>query len=140
MLSINISEVIWTVINFFLLYFLLKKFLFNPIVEHMDKRNEKVKQGFDAEKEALDALAKHDEELSARMDESRAEARRLIAAGKQADDAERAQALKAARADAAAERQNLRDKAIENDAASRRAIENSREKLAAALGARLMGR
>lgn len=140
MLSINISEVIWTVINFFLLYFLLKKFLFTPIVKHMDERNAKVKQGFDAEKEALDAVAKHDEELSARMDESRAEARRLIAAGKQADDAERAQALKAARADAAAERQNLREKAIENDAASRRAIEDSRAKLAAALGARLMGR
>ena len=140
MLSINISEVIWTVINFFLLYFLLKKFLFNPIVEHMDERNAKVKQGFDAEKEALDAVAKHDEELAGRMDESRAEARRLIAAGKQADDAERAQALKAARADAAAERQSLREKAIENDAASRRAIEDSRAKLAAALGARLMGR
>lgn len=140
MLSINISEVIWTVINFFLLYFLLKAFLFNPIVKHMDARNAKVKQGFDAEKEALDAVAKHDDELSARMDESRAEARRLIAAGKQADDAQRAQALKAARADAAAERQNLREKAIANDAASRKAIEDSREKLAAALGARLMGR
>ena len=27
MLSINISELIWTIINFFLLYFLLKHFL-----------------------------------------------------------------------------------------------------------------
>ena len=31
MLSINISELIWTIINFFLLFFLLKRFLFDPV-------------------------------------------------------------------------------------------------------------
>ena len=31
MLSINISELIWTIINFFLLYFVLKRFLFDPV-------------------------------------------------------------------------------------------------------------
>jgi len=140
MLTINISEVIWTVINFFLLYFILKALLFNPIVKHMDERNARVKEGFDAEKEALEAVSRHDEELEQRMDENRAEARRLIAAGKQADDAKRAQTLKDARADAANERQLLREKAVANDAASRDAIGLNREKLAAALGERLMGR
>ena len=38
MLSINISEVILTVLNFFLLYFLLKRFLYTPLIRFMDER------------------------------------------------------------------------------------------------------
>ena len=33
MLSINASELIWTIINFFLLFFVLKHFLFDPLLK-----------------------------------------------------------------------------------------------------------
>ena len=35
MISINLSELIWTIINFFLLMFLLKRFLYTPILRFM---------------------------------------------------------------------------------------------------------
>ena len=41
-MSIQPSVLIWTVISFFVLYFVLKKFLFTPILEVMDKREEKI--------------------------------------------------------------------------------------------------
>ena len=42
MLSINFSELIWTIINFFLLFFLLKRFLFDPVGRHLDERQAKI--------------------------------------------------------------------------------------------------
>ena len=38
MLSINISELVLTVISFFLLLFLLKHFLYDPLIRFMDER------------------------------------------------------------------------------------------------------
>ena len=52
MLSINISELIWTVINFFLLFFLLRHFLYKPICEHMDARQARIDAGLEKEREA----------------------------------------------------------------------------------------
>ena len=42
MLSINISELIWTIINFFLLFFLLKRFLYDPIIRFTDARRARI--------------------------------------------------------------------------------------------------
>ncbi len=41
-MNIQIDLVIWTVINFCLLYFVLKYLLFKPMLANMDKRNEKI--------------------------------------------------------------------------------------------------
>ena len=38
-MSINLSEVIWTMIGFFVLLLALKKLLFDPLLRHMDQRS-----------------------------------------------------------------------------------------------------
>ena len=52
---IFISELIWTVINFFLLMFLLKRFLFIPVIRFMEKR----KAGMDAKIKEEQAAETH---------------------------------------------------------------------------------
>ena len=42
MISINISELIWTVINFFLLLFLLNRFLYKPVISFMEERQARI--------------------------------------------------------------------------------------------------
>ena len=49
MLSINVSELIWTIVNFFLLYFLLKRFLYTPVVRFLDKRQARLDEALKQE-------------------------------------------------------------------------------------------
>ena len=42
MISINISDLIWTIINFLLFCFLLNHFLFKPVLRFMDDRQARV--------------------------------------------------------------------------------------------------
>ena len=65
MLSINISELIWTIINFFLLYFLLKRFLFTPVCRLLDERQAKIDAGLNAEKEAQAQVEANRERIAA---------------------------------------------------------------------------
>ena len=78
MLSINISELIWTVINFFLLLFLLRRFLYKPICEHMDARQARIDAGLEKEREAKASLRAADERLAAEEQAAREEARALL--------------------------------------------------------------
>jgi len=47
-LSINISELIWTVICFFVLLVVLKKLLFDPLVSFMAARDARIQDGLNA--------------------------------------------------------------------------------------------
>lgn len=78
MLSINISELIWGIINFFLLYFLLKRFLYMPLISFMDKRKAHIEEGYEAEKNALAEKEQAQEQIRAAQEQSRAEARQLL--------------------------------------------------------------
>ncbi len=78
MLSINISELIWGIINFFLLYFLLKRFLYTPLISFMDKRRQRIEDGYEDEKRALEEKEQVKEQVRAAQEQSRAEARQLL--------------------------------------------------------------
>ena len=47
-MSINISELIWTVICFFVLLVVLKKLLFDPLVSFMAARDARIQDGLNA--------------------------------------------------------------------------------------------
>ena len=66
MLSINISELIWTIINFFLLFFVLKRFLFGPLLSFMDARQAKIDAGTEAQREAQARLDENAQDLARR--------------------------------------------------------------------------
>jgi len=52
MLSINISEVIWTVIDFFVLFYVLRKLLYTPLRQFMAQRQNKIDAGIALRREA----------------------------------------------------------------------------------------
>ena len=57
-MSINISEVIWTILCFFALLFVLKTLLFGPLLRFMDERRRRIEAGTE---EALRAQEARDE-------------------------------------------------------------------------------
>ena len=77
MLSINISELVLTAISFFLLFFLLKHFLYDPLIRFMDERNARIEEGLDAEKQALAAVQANEMLLEAKRKESMDQAKHI---------------------------------------------------------------
>ena len=51
-MSINVSEVIWTIVCFFALLFVLKKFLFDPLVRFMEARQASIDEGHEKARQA----------------------------------------------------------------------------------------
>jgi F-type H+-transporting ATPase subunit b len=138
MLSINFSELIWTIINFFLLYFLLKRFLYDPITRFMDARRERLDEALEKEREAQARVAENDEQIEQEKELRRAEAKKLIAEAAEADKSRSAEAAKAER---------VSDRAAMAETEERLAAESEREKaeldartkeLAAALAQQLL--
>ena len=51
-MSINVSEVIWTIVCFFALLFVLKKFLFDPLIRFMEQRQAAIDQSLERGRDA----------------------------------------------------------------------------------------
>ena len=62
-MSINPSELIWTVINFFLLLFLLKHFLYTPVLRFMEDRQARMDAKLNEEKQAQAKVEENDARL-----------------------------------------------------------------------------
>ena len=112
-MSINVSEVIWTVICFFALLFVLKKFLFGPLVKFMDERQARIDAGEVLRRES----EMHVQENAATLEESwkaRSEEAKIL--------------LSQARTDA----EELREKAVaEAQDAARAAEKETRDRIKA---------
>ena len=100
MISINISELIWTVINFFLLYFLLKRFLFTPVIRFMDERKARVDAKLNRETQAKEELEKNEQQLLEAKEESRREAKHMLAEAGEEIDRRHSAAMQEAKATA----------------------------------------
>ena len=92
MLSINISELVLTAISFFLLFFLLKRFLYDPLLRFMDERNARIEEGLDAEKQALAAVQANEMLLEAKRKESMDQAKRIAEQARQSAGESRSRA------------------------------------------------
>lgn len=116
-MSINVSEVIWTVICFFVLLFVLKKLLFTPLITFMEDRKARVDAAL-AEKRA--AEQQQQESNNALQDSWKArsdEAKQLVAEGGKSDDKDRAAVLQQAQEQAAQAQSDARGR-IEQEAAA----------------------
>ena len=140
MLSINVSELIWTIVNFFLLYFLLKHFLYTPVVRFLDARQARLDE---AEKKEADARAVT-EELEKKIEDDKAlrreEAAALLSAS-QREDAERSRgALAEAKAEAARAMESGSERLRSEQEAERAALLSETDELAEALAGQLLGK
>ena len=77
MISINISELIWTVINFFLLLFLLNRFLYKPVISFMEQRQARIDAKLREEEEAKARIEENDARILDEKARSREEAKKL---------------------------------------------------------------
>ncbi len=76
--SVNLIHVdwnfLWTIVNLVIFYFLLKKFLFKPIMKAMDKRKEMIDKQFkdadDAKNDATELKSQYEDKLSGVNEES----------------------------------------------------------------------
>ena len=139
MLSINISELIWTVINFFLLLFLLRHFLFKPLTRFMDERQGRIDAGLEAERRAKESLQETEEQLAALKADSRREAGRLVTRAEQEVEERSLAMRRQAKQDAAAARRTGREElALQREREAEELTAKTPE-LAALLAERLLG-
>ena len=97
-MSINVSEVIWTVICFFALLFVLKKLLFGPLVSFMDERQARIDAGTAAQREADAKIQENEAALAENWQVRNEEAKALLAKEKSAAEAQRAKTVAEAHA------------------------------------------
>lgn len=140
MLSINISELIWTIINFFLLYFLLKHFLFDPIIRFTDARKQRLADALEKEKAAQAEVETNNERIEDEKASRRAQAKALIEEAGRADAKRSAATLAAARRGAELMVQNAGERVESERAQDKAALEAETDKLADILAQNILGK
>ncbi len=138
-MSINISELIWTVICFFVLLVVLKKLLFDPLVSFMAARDARIQDGLNAGRTAqqqLDAAARARSEAQRKQ---AAAADALLAEAKSAAERARAQALQSAHQEAAQATRAMRARVRDEETAAAAAVDAKLPELVTALTGGLLG-
>lgn len=138
-MSINISELIWTVICFFVLLVVLKKLLFDPLVSFMAARDARIQDGLNAGRTAqqqLDAAARARSEAQRKQ---AAAADALLAEAKSAAERVRAQALQSAHQEAAQATRAMRARVRDEETAAAAAVDAKLPELVTALIGGLLG-
>ena len=79
MLTINISELVLTIASFFLLMFVLKKLLFQPLLSFMEARQARIDEGLKLGDEAEARLHEARSESDRLLDEAKKQAARRVA-------------------------------------------------------------
>ena len=106
-MSINVSELIWTILCFFVLLFVLKKLLLDPILKVMDARKATVEEGLEAGRQAKIARDENDEALLQAKKDAAQQANALVQEAKNADEKARQAAVAEAKQSAA---QSMKDR------------------------------
>ena len=106
MISINISDLIWTIINFLLLCILLNHFLYKPVLRFMDDRQARVDAKLSEKRDAEAQAAENDARLEAEKAKSRDEAKRILTQADADTEEQHAAAMLQAREDAVQDRKD----------------------------------
>ena len=138
MLTVNPSEVIWTILCFLALYFVLKRFLFDPLVAFMDARDAAVQSGLDEESAARALVDEEQRGVEAAREESLRKARALLNDQKTADEQHRTDAIAAAHRRAAELEQESKEQAETLSQQSREALAAQSAALTRVLADRLL--
>src|SRR5579864_1468408 len=101
MLNLQLSTIIFQIINFLILLVVLTRFLYQPITRTMQQRQEAIAARLrDADERGREAQAER-EQLQRQVQEAKAQAEQLLAEARAEAAAERARLLEGARQDAA---------------------------------------
>ncbi len=137
MLTINISELLLTVLSFFILMFLLNKLLFKPVISFREQRQKGIDDCFEQERQAKEKLAETQKDLDCRRSESLKQAESIMADARSKAQQEAENIAKQAESQAEEKMQQAAREAEELRKAGGEALEEQRRRLAADLADRL---
>ena len=138
MLSINVSELIWTIVNFFLLYFLLKRFLYTPVVRFLDARQARLDEAEKKEAEARAAADEIDRQIEEQKALRREEAAEILAEAQKADAEQSRQSFAVAKEAAARALEDANASLRAEQERERASLASDTPELAAMLAERLL--
>ena len=139
MLSINISELVLTIISFFILLFLLNKFLFTPVSKFMAERQARLDASLEKEREASGEVAENEQRIEAEKAAKRDEAKAILAGQRTEDGKKREEYVRQLPAGNAEERQNAKARVDAMAKDARAQLDSEKDELAKTLAERLMG-
>jgi F-type H+-transporting ATPase subunit b len=120
-LGINLPGLITQIISFGILFFILSKLLYKPLVSLMDQRVEKIREGLEASDMAREQAARSEEAIQQQLSEARVEGQKLVVEARETADKFREEEMARVRDDIELERvraeaniQRERDAAIED--------------------------
>lgn len=140
MLSINLSELVLTIISFFLLLFLLNKFLYTPVLKFMRERQARIDAGLEKERAANAEAAENGKRIEDAKTQRREEAKAILAKQRTDDGRAHEECAKQLLKDSAKERQEarVRVEAMAKDAKAK--LDTEKDELANALAERLISK
>ena len=120
-LGINLPGLITQIVSFIILFFILSKLLYKPLIGLLDQRSEKVQAGLEAAERAREDAARSEDSIQQQLADARTEGQRLIAQARETAEKFREEEMDKVRQDIEAERdraqsniQRERDAAIED--------------------------
>ncbi len=137
-MSINVSELIWTILCFFVLLFVLKKLLIDPLLKVMDARNANVAEGLEAGRQAQLAREENDEALQQAKKDAAQQASALMQEAKSADEKARQAAVAEAKQSAAQSMKDTREQLHAEEQAVSAELEQELPALVETLAAALL--
>ena len=78
-LGLNIPVLVAQLINFFVLLILLRLFLYRPILEMLDRRSQRIREGLAAAEQSKEHAAEAEQEVARQLDEARRQGQTLVA-------------------------------------------------------------
>ena len=137
-MSINVSELIWTILCFFVLLFVLKKLLIDPLLKVMDARNANLAEGLEAGRQAQLAREENDEALQQAKKDAAQQANVLVQEAKSADEKARQAAVAEAKQSAAQSMKDTREQLHAEEQAVSAELEQELPALVETLAAALL--
>ena len=77
-LGLNIPVLIAQLVNFFLLLVVLRLFLYKPILEMLDRRSQRIREGLQAAEQSKEQAAQTEQEVAAQLAEARSQGQALL--------------------------------------------------------------
>lgn len=100
MMDLHPGLMIWTIISFVILFFILKKVAWGPILKALDAREKAIRDNIDAAANAKAEAEKSLEEYKRQLAEAQAEAQVLVANARQAAEKVREDLIEKSKAEA----------------------------------------
>lgn len=138
-MKLDLSEMIWTIINFLLLMFLLKIFLYTPLLKFMDAQKARIDEGIAEGEKAGQAKEENAKQLAENLQKSSIEARRILSESRAADERTKAVILNRANESAASMRSSANRRIAEEEEAARKDVGKSLPELVSMLTFHLLG-